>query len=172
MPEAEFTLSLTAYDLYRNAFRTLHEISELQDKGDRNVRFKVIQIIWILNHLREWICPENDGLLAKGNRRKARTPEEHFFLSISRECSEFELIRQLANGTKHAHTEPKVKTGAFTGIYADFNFAEDSPQRLNLVANGKDLVREVIGPVLSFYKTRWFDLLPDESQDTDKMRQQ
>jgi hypothetical protein len=121
----------------------------------------LILIIMIVNHLREWIAPG----FGKKYDKKSKTwtwpvanSEAKKFSRKVYEHANFDLIRKLCNGTKHAKTVNKADTQYEENIFAWPNlFAVKNIFRGVPVSHSVDgkPVDALISPIMEMYRD-WF----------------
>ena len=137
----------------RDLFKLVErEWAEYREKPEKSTA-QVMAILMILNHLREWIAPQYGP--RNGQWPSDDTPEKTFSKQVYAD-SNFTVIRQLCNGTKHASL--RLQTEAEFETYIDGS----SPDvRLHLtdvpsghLVDGKP-VEEFIAPVFQMYSD-WF----------------
>jgi hypothetical protein len=121
----------------------------------------LILIIMMVNHLREWIAP---GFKKKCDKKSktltwpvAHSEAQKFSRKIY-EHTNFDLIRQLCNGTKHADTVQKAKTQyeenifAWPNLLAVRNIFRGVP--VSHSVDGKP-IEALISPIMEIYRD-WF----------------
>jgi len=121
----------------------------------------LILIIMIVNHLREWIAPDFKKTYDKNSKTwtwpVANSEAEKFSRKIY-EHSDFDLIRKLCNGTKHAKTVKKAETQyeenifAWPNLLAVKNIFRGVP--VSHSVDGKP-IDALISPIMEMYRG-WF----------------
>jgi hypothetical protein len=121
----------------------------------------LILIIMIVNHLREWIAPGFNKTYDKNSKTwawpVAKSEAEKFSRKIY-EHTDFDLIRKLSNGTKHAKTVKKAETQyeekifAWPSLFAVKNIFRGVPVAHSV--DGKP-VDALISPIIEMYRD-WF----------------
>lgn len=122
-----------------------------------------IFIVLIANHLREWIAP---GYGPKGKKWPVAKTEAQKFSQRVYSDKNFEVVRAIANGTKHLRTGPKTSvsyTGhsghqpeqdvAIIGHIAGRPILKGIPE--GHYADGTNL-KDIIAPVVALYR-EWFE---------------
>lgn len=115
----------------------------------------LLYVIFGLNHLREWIAP---GLMKGGDGRwlAVDTPAKRFSKEVS-ESGDFDVVRKLANGIKHAkHMSTGYVGGAFIDDWPDFDAVTDfdTGPPTGYDVNGQP-VEDFIVPIMEAYRN-WF----------------
>jgi|ERR1700730_3945365 hypothetical protein len=123
----------------------------------------ILFIIMIVNHLREWIAP---GYKPKkdGTWPNADSPEKCFSQKVFKDTN-FEVIRNLCNGTKHAkkmkNTGTKYEPNLFAwpNLFAVRNIFMGVPT--SYLVDGQP-IENYVKPILDMY-LEWFRKSTDSS---------
>lgn len=135
-------------------FKSIQRRYESYRQGRIKKTEDLLYIILGLNHLREWIAPGYNKIVNKWP--PADTAEKTFSKAVF-DNHDFDILRQLANGTKHAKA---VKAGYAGGAsiddWEDFDSVADvdkGPPTAHFVDGRR--VEEIVGPVIQLYGD-WF----------------
>tara|TARA_Y100000294_G_C8451268_1_gene294773 strand:- start:125 stop:598 length:474 start_codon:yes stop_codon:yes gene_type:complete len=146
------------YPFKYSKLELLQEIEHLYNQNKGNFLFhEIMFLIFSLNHLREWHCPENDHLIGK-NKTEPITAAEVFFCKIY-ESEEFRMINKVCNGFKHVNKCPdsniKTKTldewGDMDGV-RDFDLGEKPVYIVERENGDKENLENAIGNLIATYK--------------------
>jgi len=121
----------------------------------------LILIIMIVNHLREWIAPGFNKEYEQNCKTwiwpAANSEAEKFSRKIY-EHTNFDLIRKLCNGTKHAKTVKKTETQyeqnifAWPNLFAVKNIFRGVP--ISYLVDGQP-IENYVKPIMDMYRA-WF----------------
>jgi hypothetical protein len=145
-------------DLFDLVERRFKLYCEAVDKSPEDILF----VIMIVNHLREWIAPDYNP--RNGNWQKADSPEKYFSQKVYKDIN-FDVIRNLCNGTKHANKAPNTSIEyepnifAWKSVFAVRHIFRGVP--LSYLVDGQP-IESYVKPVMEMYR-EWFYRSVDSS---------
>jgi hypothetical protein len=140
MPEALFELDVNA--LYEKARREVASI--VSDSNDDSV----LNALFALNHLRDWIYPDGHDAYSKKNQ-KDYTDEERLHSELYSDPN-YKIVRELCNRAKHVGEKENYSTCVREGLIAGLARAGDNLGQKNYLVDGEDL-RSIMEKVLEKY---------------------
>lgn len=134
----------TAHGLFEKLKRDMQVFYE-EPTEDR-----LVNILFPLYHLREWICPQDyKSFKDKGANERSAEESVHCFLH---DMYEYQLVRGLCNSTKHFDAnELSGRTGVIHGFAAGYGRVGDSLGVTHFLVDGIE-VRDIFLRVFDVYK--------------------
>lgn len=109
----------------------------------------VLDVVFPLYHLREWICPDGHGSYSH-KPEGARTQEELLHAHLHA-MPEYEVVRSLCNAAKHYSAETLTgRTDVLEGLRAGLGRAGDSLGVTHFMVDGQE-IRDFFWPVYNVY---------------------
>lgn len=114
----------------------------------------LLALLFMLNHLREWIAECNHYAIEKKRREGLQlTKEEQFFEDIFN-IQEYKIINQLCNRGKHSIKKVTYETGTLKNARVGLMKAGDSLSQIYYLVDDID-IRDIMYKVIQEYQ-KWF----------------
>jgi len=140
MPEALFELDANA--LYEKARREVAAV--VADANDDNV----LNALFTLNHLRDWIYPDGHEAYEKKQKHDL-TKAERLHSELYNDLN-YRIVNELCNRVKHVHVKQNYKTSVLEGLIPGYARAGDRLGKKNYLVDREDL-RTILEQVLQKY---------------------
>lgn len=123
----------------------------------------ILDVIFPLYHLREWICPGGyNSYKHKPDDARAREERLHAHLHV---MPEYEVVRSLCNAVKHYSAETLTgRTEKLEGFRVGLGRVGDSLGVTHFMVDGKE-IRDFFWPVYEVYFRYFYEAQPGSQPD-------